>query len=286
MTRPIIFLHVPKTAGTTLHSIIGLNYPNAQLFFTSPDSPRPFDEVAALTPKQRQKIKLYTGHFAFGLHKLLGTEATYITVLREPIDRSLSEFYHIRRDPDHGLHKLVQSGQLDMVSYFARLRRFHKDNMQTRLFAGDWLNSDEPTEANEAMLEKAKHNLANHFAVVGMTEQFDETLLLLKKAIGLRHLLYKNRNITTNRPTTSQITPEERAAVAQHNQYDLELYQFAQTLFREQIEQYGDKFHTDLKQLKLTQQTHFANRKRHLLQARMSTRNILLDLFSRYNLRN
>lgn len=273
--KPIIFLHVPKTAGTTLHSIIGLNYPNHQLFFTSPDSERPWTEVERLTPNQRERIKLYTGHFAFGLHKVLGEDATYITVLRDPIDRTLSEYFHIKRDPTHGLHAFVSSGQMGLDAYLLHLKARGIDNNQTRLFSGEWLNSDHLTPCTEQMLTEAKHNLQTHFAVVGMTEHFDVTLLLLQRAFGWKHLLYKNRNTTANRPTETSLTPDERAVLDQHNEYDTQLYAFAKDLFTKQIADYGTTFHNHLKALRARQNASLAPLNRKLAQLTMSTRNVL-----------
>ncbi|MEO5579030.1 MAG: hypothetical protein ABIR58_00110 [Gemmatimonadaceae bacterium] len=55
------------------------------------------------------------------------------------------------------------------------------DNDQTRRIAGE-----EPPlgRCTSAMFELAKQNLRRHFRVVGVTDRFDETLLLMKQAFG------------------------------------------------------------------------------------------------------
>lgn len=246
----VLFLHIPKTAGTTLHSIMGLNYPQDAMYSTDPASANPFGDFMALDARSRNKIKVIVGHFNFGFHTLILGKSVYITVLREPIERMLSEFYHIKRDPAHGLHGLVQSGQMDLIGYLDHLRSIYLDNRQTRMFAGAAEESERGEKSSAKMLAIAKNNLKNHISVVGMTEQFDETLLLVQKRLGWQHTFYTKRNVTSNRPKQQDLPPNEQQALLEHNQYDLALYRYGQALFTEQIEQHGTAFYEELAQMR------------------------------------
>jgi len=244
----IIFLHIPKTAGTTLHSIMGLNYPQEVMHSTDPASPHPFNEYKALDERKKEQIKVLVGHFAFGIHELIPGDSIYITVLREPIDRMISDFYHIGRDPIHGLHELVRSGDMDLKGYLDHLASIKLDNGQTRMFAGDWRNNGAEI-CSLKMLERAKMNLKQHFAVAGLTERFDETLLLVGQKLEWEHLIYTKRNVTKNRPNREKISPEQLEILCEQNKYDLALYAYAQELFEDQIKQQGPSFYEDLKAL-------------------------------------
>ena len=84
----VIFLHVPKTAGTTLNRLIEWEYPLFQMysvdpvFFTWSAS-----HLRRLPPRRLKNTRMFKGHMVFGLHEILPQPATYITVVRDPIDR-------------------------------------------------------------------------------------------------------------------------------------------------------------------------------------------------------
>ena len=96
----------------------------------------------------------------------------------------------------------------------------------------------------------AKQNLREHFAVVGLVERFDESLLLLKQAFGWRNVYYMRHNVTQDRPRQGELPAETLELIRQHNQLAMELHHFARTLFETQLKQSGldlpaelDRFH-------------------------------------------
>jgi hypothetical protein len=115
------------------------------------------------------------------------------------------------------------------------------DNGQTRLISGVWL---EPGfgKCTEQTLELAKRNLLEHFSVVGFTEEFDATLLLLQATFNWHNIYYVRHNVSKNRPAATALSAEEYKAVTAVNQLDIALYKYAQTLFTEQITQLGPGF--------------------------------------------
>lgn len=88
------------------------------------------------------------------------------------------------------------------------------------------------------MLETAKRNLET-FAVVGLTERFDASLMLLGQRFGWTRLGYRKANQTRKRPPTSSIDPETRTALENLSTLDRELYDFAKTLFDSQWQASG-----------------------------------------------
>jgi hypothetical protein len=97
-------------------------------------------------------------------------------------------------------------------------------------------------ECDQATLDLAKHNLREHFAVVGLTERFDETLLLLKRTFGWQRIQYTRHNVTRGRPRRDSLDAETLAVLSEYNQLDIALYQYAQRLLADQICAQGPSF--------------------------------------------
>ena len=259
--RALLFLHIPKAAGTTLHSVIERQFQPA-VTYTIPgaDSPQGIKEFIALPPEQREKIRLLKGHMPFGLHKYLSVPATYITMLREPVDRVISHYYCARKNPAHYLHQEVTSKRMTLADFVGSGLSTELTNDQTRLISGvERVNtrlldgrerrtlraSTEPV--TREILEIAKENLREHFAAVGLFTCFDESLLLFKKVLGWNNVYYVRLNVTQDRPAKRQVPTLERALIEKYNEMDVELYEFARARFEEAIREMGAGFKSELR---------------------------------------
>ena len=103
----IIFLHIPKTAGSTLHTILQKQYPGDQLCHLKgdPHIDTAITNFKSMDSTQKKQIRLLTGHFEFGIHQWLPQTAVYFTLLRHPVERVLSYYYFILRNPEHPRHE-------------------------------------------------------------------------------------------------------------------------------------------------------------------------------------
>jgi hypothetical protein len=68
-----------------------------------------------------------------------------------------------------------------------------------------------------------------------VTEQFDETLLLLKRTFGWRYVLYRRQNVTRSRPARAEVPAGTLEVLEERNQLDRALHTYARELLREQI---------------------------------------------------
>jgi hypothetical protein len=91
-------------------------------------------------------------------------------------------------------------------------------------------------------LEAAKRNLKAGFAIAGLTERFDETVMLLKREFGWRRPFYIPVNVAPKRQRNEIVRPETIEIIRSKNKLDLELYDFAQSLFEQRVQQAGDGF--------------------------------------------
>jgi len=241
-SEALIFLHIPKTGGSTLSKILEHHYPRAQTVRLDGSKSARFK---TLPVEQRERYRLIQGHLHFGLHRFIPRASTYITFLRRPVERVLSFYHYARSTPDHYLYPLLASERLDLKTVFARELTLELCNEQTRLLAGEeW--EDPQRVVTRAALERAQANLRSHFRVVGLLEEFDASLLLLRRAFDWPLLFYVKENVTTEKPDDTSLNVETRRLIEEANSLDLELYEYARNLFNEQRRAAGGSFAADL----------------------------------------
>ncbi|MDQ2824039.1 MAG: sulfotransferase family 2 domain-containing protein [Verrucomicrobiota bacterium] len=240
----LIFLHIPKAGGSTISKILEQRYSRAETL-TLDDRDRQIAQLKALPAAQRGQYRLIQGHLFFGLHRFIPGATTYITFLRRPVERVLSFYYYARSTPDHYLYPLLATERLDLKTLLARDLTLELRNEQTRLLAGDeW--EDPQRIVTRAALELAKANLRTHFRVVGLLEEFDASLLLLRRTFGWHLPFYVKENVTKEKPDETSLNAETRRLVEDANSLDLELYEYARNLFDERRRAAGDSFAAEL----------------------------------------
>jgi len=85
------------------------------------------------------------------------------------------------------------------------------------------------------MLDRAKSNLLKRFAVIGITERFDESLILLQHVLSWRTYRVPERNVGANRPLRTDVGEEALEAIMLCNKFDLDLYRFAFDHFEQAV---------------------------------------------------
>jgi hypothetical protein len=232
----LIFLHIPKTGGTTLHHILERCYSKDRICsFEDLDRHNQIEAFKRLSEEKRGAYRLIQGHFSFGFHRYLPARSFYITLLREPVSRALSFYYYAKSRPDHYLYPLLRDGRVDLKMLLRQQTATTHElfNLQTSMIAGDeWADPQRP--ADRAALERAKQNLRSRFQVVGLTEEFDASLRLMSHRFGWKVRFYTKKNLTVRKPHMDTLDSETRSLLSEANEFDTELYQFARELFESQ----------------------------------------------------
>jgi hypothetical protein len=241
----LIFLHIPKAAGSTLRRIIEKQYEPSTIF-TIPSFYSSKEEFRQVAEFQLKEIKVLKGHMFFGLHEVLPKPSTYITLLRDPVERIISHYYYVLRNPSHYLYKDVKSKNMSLKEYASSGLSVELDNGQTRLISG-FNFPDHSQPASQEMLEVAKQNLKLHFAVVGIAEEFNKTLIILKKEFGWKMHFYVKENTTKNRPMKERISKETLDVIRNYNELDIELYRYAKDIFEDLVNQQDASFEREIK---------------------------------------
>jgi hypothetical protein len=238
--RCIVFLHIPKTGGVTLRRTLKWKY---SPLLSDETLTKPIETLEQVPLSARAQARVLSGHLHYGAHEYIPRECDYITLLREPVARVVSSYHYILGHPKHALHAdLVRSSE--PLEEFLRIDP-SVDNHQTRMVSGRGggeLAARTPEPLGSAALEEAKRNL-ERFLVVGTTERFDETFILLRRALGWRLPYYVTANVASG---PKPISESARELIRERNQLDLELYRFADELLSAAIAEQGPSFAREL----------------------------------------
>ncbi len=158
-----VFVHIPKTGGSTIRSIASRQYGLQKILLFEPDSPAWSDnqtgKMLLSEQVQRQNISLIAGHNPFGLHAQLKSPARYFAFVRDPIDRYVSEYHTAGIHSDHRLRAAVIEKGLTLDAFFDDAPLSPGDFM-ARFLAG--AADPQPVHA-DAVID----NIENAFAIVG-----------------------------------------------------------------------------------------------------------------------
>jgi hypothetical protein len=253
----LVFIHIQKTAGRTvryiLRSSFGLRHCEVEPWgaeSTGPDfSSHDLQRLRRFYPK----LESIAGHRVTGYVNLQenGTEFNYFTFIRDPLKMAASYFqYNVQ---ERGLKDLV---------FEEWVQREWPSNRQTKAIAG------------VADVEEAIRILQSKHIFVGLTERFDESMLLLK-ALMANHLniSYKRVNVAANNTLALNLLSTERTRqmLIEANQADLELYDFVKReLYPTFQGEYGSKLETDVVDYQHNRANNF------------NTRNITLSRLKQY----
>jgi hypothetical protein len=268
----LVLLHIPKTAGMTLAGILQYQYgdafsggvgesrylPDARRMpnvFSRPQHVE--DRLRALGKKGT--VRALSGHLTYGWADSLPANARWVTVLRDPVERTLSQYYYFvepppRRSGRPGAGMVPPwlpppSSSLTLDEALAE-RGYIPPNLQTRMLCG--LRSPYDPLPDGA-LDRAKANL-ERFAYVGTTERFTEFLALLDLELGWTTIAYRRSNANPKRPRREDLPPETLALVEERNALDAELYAHGAALLEEALGRRGPDLAEEVEVLRAAEQ--------------------------------
>ena len=225
------FVHMQKTAGTALRQGLINHFGKRAVYPTQGVDGTDPTQLVTSTDYLRERlaargdeIEAITGHFPLCTTELLDGRYTTVTLLREPVERTLSYLRHHRKEEPADRDKSLEEIYEDPF----RFKSFVHNHMTKMLSLTPAEMTDgmlTPMELDESRLERAKEALEGIDAV-GLQERFDEFFGRLEDRFGWR--LGEPETLNTTDPV--DVSQSFRERIAADNALEVELYEFAQEL--------------------------------------------------------
>jgi Sulfotransferase family len=229
--KEIAFVHIPKTAGTSFTDYLetGLHHAGTQCL---------------TDPWCARKILLSGHEYLSDLYPRVH-HGYFITILRDPISRTVSQYRSLRNASNYhpGWRDQWSREQVAALEFChqATFEEFihccdetvlgHIVNVQTRMLADhkiDAITLLDSRSLRESLLKSARHNIVQKIDFVAIYELINTSLMMFKRESGFRGDL-AHRNMSERYDV--RIGARELARLHELLELDFQLYEFALKVF-------------------------------------------------------
>lgn len=255
---PWYFLHIPKTAGTTFRVLLENHFHMDEIC-----PAYEFFQIKPYTDEQLSGFRLFRGHMGFNLVNYLPQKPQALVMLRDPMERAVSHFEYIKRDPGHPKHRIIQEQSMGLKEYLldpvlsaevtnaqvrplahlasrSVLQKLLNNSDSQDDFARAWRHRDGMLPANDELLDVALQRLES-MTFVGLAEQLDHGMELAAWLLGATpQQQQQSLNINHRRTRLEELPAETLDILRQVTALDARLYERGRELFEAQYQRMVD----------------------------------------------
>ena len=220
----IIYVHIPKTAGTTLRNMLEQYSGPDGLYAAYPGNIAGTSSLEAwqtLPEEKKRSIKVLSGHYQVDVFDAAidVQPKHFITFVRNPIDRVISLYKHsMAVDPN------FRGSEISLLKFLLETDesiRVQVSNHQVRMIAG----ISPLEEITDAHVGCAIERIKRDFLFVGLSEFFQEDVEKLSTKLGVKLDDIGRRNVSPDRRGRQYYSSTEIRAIRSLNTLDFVLYE-------------------------------------------------------------
>ena len=266
-----IFLHIPRSAGTTFIKHMQKNFTEKEAIWIDYEKLDldPFESkhknylnqvnkyFSAFSRNEKEGVKIISGHLVpFGVHKLFDKTARYITFVRDPLERTISLYNYYRtlylnedksgRKKDFYKFSLLVNGRLPSFQKWC-VEKYDKPNSRSTsetmykfLMGLNYIDDDK-------LKVGTINSMFKKFYFVGITENFTEDSLFLYEEIGVTKF-FINQNVS-KKFFPFEYSDEVKEVLCSKNKLDQIIYKKALDVNKE-FKSKNENFYLSLSKIK------------------------------------
>lgn len=216
---PLLFLHLPKTAGGSIRHLIESAYQAPDLYLFYLNEGVSYEQAAV----EAKGARVVYGHYSHGFHSHLGCGPLYACFLRNPIERTISHFHYVIAAEDSGLEGEVARRSGTIGNFIERNTIYTNENMMCRIISGF---NDDMSISDDALFGRAMRHMEQQFPVFGITELMPLSLEVMRRSIGLP-IESLPPQVNKGSYRLKELTDHDIDQVVRANQADIRLYRWA-----------------------------------------------------------
>lgn len=253
-TPPWYFLHIPKTAGTTFRVLL-----ENQFHMDAICPAYEFFQIKQYSQEQLARFRLFRGHMGYNLANYLQEKPRTLVMLRDPMERAISHFEYICRDPAHPKHRIIHERKLGLKEYLldpvlsaevtnaqvrplahmaerSLLQELLDNSDSQENFARAWRHRNGVLPADDELLDVALQRLES-MAFVGITEDLERGMELAAWLLGTKpQQQQQSLNINPRRTPLEDLPAETLDILRRVTALDARLYERGRELFQAQYQ--------------------------------------------------
>lgn len=243
-----IIMHLEKSGGSTLKPVIVRQYRTP--YSIDPFGPKTPAYFMDLPEAERAKFDVIVGHLFYGLHRHVPGATRYVTMMRHPLPRILSSYAYMGQRGRKNSHLYAT----DQMPWATHLENRRDDIRQlSRIVGGDdtqirqFRIHDLPENATDVAIE----HLENDFAMVGLQEHYDASLLMMRYILNwTQPITYIRLNESKRRIKLDDLSLADQKLVKQAAEVEMPVYEYAKKRFEAQKEAYPGDIERDVAQFR------------------------------------